>query len=318
MNIKHSLPDEFFREEDMVFTVDAETKRIWAVLIDLLAEFDRVCRKYGIKYSIDGGTMLGKVRHNGMIPWDDDIDVIILRSEYEKLLMIADKEFTNPYFFQTMQSDPEAVTGHPRLRNSSTTAILKSESKNGKAAFRTFNQGIFMDIFVLDAIPDDINVRKKYCSELVRWKELMWRIRWVRHETLYWSLRPSRFLRLCCILKERLSLMITKIRKGKDPLIFCQEEFDKACRRYENAGTKFVSHLLFMPDPPANRIVERSKILEVVDVDFMGLKVPMLKEWDYYLTLIYGNWHKYVIGATQHGGCIFDVDHPYTDYFDSL
>lgn len=314
MNIKHKFPESFFKDEEATIIISNETKRLWAVELDLLAEFDRVCRAYGIKYSIDGGTMLGKIRHNGIIPWDDDIDVIITRKEYEKLRVVAEKEFTYPYFFQTIQSDPTAALGHPLLRNSSTTAILKSELIDGKVAFCGFNHGMFMDIFVLDAIPDDEAERKTFFAELVRLKTLIWRARAAKYLKIRWGWNIRIILRALRMVKEKLLFACIRMKSGTCPLIFYQKEFEKTCRRYENVDTKYVSHILFMPNPPLNRIVERAKIQETKDVEFMGLMVPMLKEWNYYLTLLYGNWHKHVIGASKHGECIFDVDRPYTEY----
>ena len=314
MNIKHKFSESFFKDEEATIIISTETKRLWAVELDLLAEFDRVCRAHGIKYSIDGGTMLGKVRHNGIIPWDDDIDVIITRKEYEKLRAVAEKDFTYPYFLQTMQSDPTAALSHPLLRNSSTTAILKSELIDGKVAFPNYNHGMFLDVFVLDAIPDDEAERKAFFSELVKLKTLIWRARAAQYLKIQWGWNIRKILRVLLMVKEKLIFTLIGMKSRMCPLAYYQNEFEKACRRYENIDTKYVSHILFMPNPPANRIVERAKIQETKDVEFMGLMVPMLKEWNYYLTLLYGNWRKHVSGATKHGDCIFDVDRPYTEY----
>ena len=84
--IKIKLPEHFLEKEVRCgYSVTEKAKKIWAVELDLLAEFDRVCRKHDINYQIFAGTLLGAVRHEGFSPWDDDVDVCLLRGDYEKL-----------------------------------------------------------------------------------------------------------------------------------------------------------------------------------------------------------------------------------------
>ena len=139
--IMHEIPNEFYHAEDKILTVAAETKAIGAVELDLLAEFDRVCKRLSLKYTIAYGTLLGAVRHKGFIPWNNDVDVLMLRKDYEILCAHAD-EFKHPYFLQNEEFDPGSGRGHGQLRNSSTTGILKSDMLNGEARY-SFNQGIF-------------------------------------------------------------------------------------------------------------------------------------------------------------------------------
>ena len=128
--IKIALPEGFLEEEVRCgYTVSVEMKKLWAVELDLLAEFDRVCRKHGLTYFVDSGTLLGAVRHKGFIPWDDDIDVAMFREDYRKLPRIAAQEFQHPYFFQTPFTDPGLVMGGSRLRNSDTTLISDFENQ---------------------------------------------------------------------------------------------------------------------------------------------------------------------------------------------
>lgn len=63
----------------------------------IFVEFDRICRKHNIRYSMEGGTLLGAVKYQNFVPWDDDIDVIMLREEYEKFLSVAPGELSEAF-----------------------------------------------------------------------------------------------------------------------------------------------------------------------------------------------------------------------------
>ncbi|MDE7248566.1 MAG: LicD family protein, partial [Lachnospiraceae bacterium] len=89
----------FFKEEIRSdFLVDEKRKKIWAVELQILEKIDEVCRKHHITYYAHYGTLLGAVRHQGFIPWDDDLDIAMFRDDYEKFQKIAAEEFTEPYF----------------------------------------------------------------------------------------------------------------------------------------------------------------------------------------------------------------------------
>ena len=152
VDLKLKLPDSFFHEEVRNgHLVTAKVKELWAVQIDLLCEFDRVCKKYDLKYILDFGTLLGAVRHKGFIPWDDDLDVSMLREDYDKLMEIGPTEFKHPYFLQNHETEPGYDCSVVKLRRTDTTFIMSENTKH-----RTkYNQGIFIDIFVFDNIPTD-------------------------------------------------------------------------------------------------------------------------------------------------------------------
>lgn len=127
------------------FAVSDKMKKIWAVELDLLEQLDKVCRRNKLRYFLIHGTLLGAVRHRGFIPWDDDLDVVMPRRDYDKLKEIGDFEFKFPYFLQTPENDPDTYNnGHLRLRNSNTTGM---ETKD---IGHKCNLGIWIDILVLD------------------------------------------------------------------------------------------------------------------------------------------------------------------------
>ena len=73
-----------------IFICDENITNVHSCLYLILEEFDRVCRKNNIKYSIEGGTLLGAVKYNGFVPWDDDIDIVMLRDQYEKFIKVCE------------------------------------------------------------------------------------------------------------------------------------------------------------------------------------------------------------------------------------
>lgn len=138
------LPESFFVEEERCgFLVTREMKKIWAIALDQLLKFDAVCKKYNLKYFLSYGSLLGAIRHKGFIPWDDDMDVLMLREDYDKLLTLG-KEFQYPYFLQTPYSDPGYYFSYAKMRNSNTTCITT------QFRFQKINWGQNFDIFPLD------------------------------------------------------------------------------------------------------------------------------------------------------------------------
>lgn len=138
--------------------VPQSRKNLWAVQLDLLDKLVDVCNKYGLKYYLDSGTLLGAARHGSFIPWDDDVDIIMPSEDYYKLCDIAKNEFTGKYFFQTEYTDKGSLRYHAQLRNSNTTCFLKHEYNSRKR----INSGVFIDIFPVYKIPDNKVERNKF------------------------------------------------------------------------------------------------------------------------------------------------------------
>lgn len=149
MNIRITPPADFLREEIKCgYTISAEMKKVWAVQIDLMHALLDVCNRHGLRIYADGGTMLGAIRHQGFIPWDDDIDMVMMREDYDKLMSLA-HEFSHPYFLQNVYTDPHYTHRHAQLRNSD-TACWASDKKGCSGRC---NEGIFIDIFPSDFLP---------------------------------------------------------------------------------------------------------------------------------------------------------------------
>ena len=132
---------------------ETELKRLHETLLELLSEFDRVCKKNNIQYFLDSGTALGAIRHGGFIPWDDDADVGMLRSEYEKFMKIAPSELSDKFVLQDRSNDPLYFKHHAKLRKKN-TFFPEEQASDFKY------QGIFIDIFPFDYVSSNTILRR--------------------------------------------------------------------------------------------------------------------------------------------------------------
>ena len=148
----------------VVEDTDAQAKQVSYLQNDalrIMAEIDRICRANDIGYFICGGTMLGKVRHGGFIPWDDDMDVGMLRADYERFLEVAAKELdTSTFFLQTRQTDPNIPYLFSKVR------LLNSEYITKYNEFRDFNKGICIDVFPFDKAPYEYGLMGSHLAKV--------------------------------------------------------------------------------------------------------------------------------------------------------
>ena len=141
---------------------------VHSVQKELLKKLDQVCREQGLRYTAIHGTLLGAVRHQGFIPWDDDVDIAMPREDYDRLLELAPKEFQEPFFLQTPENaDNVFYGGYAKLRRSGTAAIEPQHTG------RNCHQGIWIDIFPLDFCPEDGEKRKWLQRRITFWQRLL-------------------------------------------------------------------------------------------------------------------------------------------------
>lgn len=310
VDVSADIPKSFLSPEAREIVVPERRKRLWAVLLDLYLQFDKVCKKHGIRYFCDGGTLLGAVRHRGFVPWDDDFDVIMSREEYEKLNKIAPQEFKMPYFWQTNETDPESTRGHAQLRNSATTGILKAEMFNGRP-LHSFNQGVFIDVFPFDNLPDDPCERREFIARLKYLQGKVGRIKGIREDAKRRNSRlPTpgyawRWVKALC-------LRIYEVVLRRDALTAAEREFERAAMSYRDVRTAFKAPLTLRPDH--REVLPSDFFDESAELDFEFLKVPVIKRYKEVLEINYGNWREQVIGANSHGGLFVDLDNSYLKY----
>ena len=304
VKLKIILPDGFLNEETRCgYTIPRTMKEVWAVQLDLLAEFDRVCRKNNIRYIASGGTMLGAVRHQGYIPWDDDLDLMLPRADYNRLCSVAAAEFETPYFFQTEYTDPGFMRGFARLRNSETAGIQKFEY--GKQY--GFNQGIFIDIFPMDEVVSDQSQLEKQSKKAKKYYSIACILsemtnRFPPNKKPYWKYAYK------TIGHYLLGNLIDRLRLQDHYLRMFEEE----CAKYNGTHQSTWSLLSFQFDNRRHDLPVYDES-EIMFVDFEFVKMPIPRNYDIHLKNKYGDYMTPKQIPNYHGDVIFDTKLSYRD-----
>lgn len=142
-------------------TVDLQAHQ--QCLLRLLTEFDRVCKELDIPYMLFAGSVLGAVRHEGMIPWDDDVDVILLRADYERFLREAETVLDSKTFYLQREFSEHWPMFFSKLRLNGTACLERYHPRDTQ-----IHQGIYMDIFPCDnAAKSGLGRLAQYCAAKV-------------------------------------------------------------------------------------------------------------------------------------------------------
>ena len=293
--------ENFFNEEIRCgYKISPKMKKVWAAELQLLEKFIDVCERNDLNYFLDGGTLLGAVRHKGFIPWDDDIDVIMPRADYDRLWEIAEKEFTYPYFFQTTLSEQGFFRTHAQLRNSETTGFIAiDEHKN-------INRGIFMDIFVLDNVPNGILRKKIFKYEILIKK----RILAYQYDREYGSLK----------FKGKMFYKLVHTFFNLYPFDKFFRNFNKTLAKYRNKDTALVGDITLLWRSNVHWPKEWYEGYSYLNFEGLKVRVPLF--YKEVLTRQYGDFMKLpkdvgAMNGRSHGTVTFEPDIPYKEYFDS-
>lgn len=293
INLK--IPDYFFKEEEKCGQqISIKEKKIWAIELDLLNEFKRVCDKYHLQWFIAYGSLIGVIRHKGFIPWDNDVDILMPRSDFNKLCEVAPAEFTGIYFWQTPVTEQgRYFQDFAKLRNSETTCYSEDLMLQG------INCGIYIDIFVLDDVPDD----EKKVNKLIH--DANFYIRFARFLSPY-PFSGHGMKRIKCQIIKIIHKVFFHQCNGSDIYI-------KINKIFSSTQGKGYHRVAYMGDP---RRFDKTLFSRVIWMPFEMITVPVPTGYDKILQLQYGDYMQFppLKERITHSYFEFDPECSYKDY----
>ncbi len=261
--------------------------------LEILHEFDRVCKKNKLKYALSSGTCLGAVRHSGFIPWDDDIDVYMSWSDAEKLVE-CQGDFDAKYFVQNHKTDPLFPSSHYRLCDSTTSYFLK-ETKG-----LDINHGIFIDIYIYYPYPDN-----KLLAQKIILDSFIYRVLIAKNG-------PQNHGKIAKIMGG----LVLRLYKGKRR----DEKIKKIENEYKyNGGTRYVATYFGRDVTLTKSIIYPAEWFQnPCYLRFEDMKVPCPGNPQEYCKLQYGSMYMQLPPEGErhphHDFIYFSVDEPYTKF----
>lgn len=246
-----------------------DIKEVQNKLLEILIEVDRICRKHNIKYSLEGGTLLGAIKYKGFVPWDDDIDIVMERYEYERFLKVCKTELKKDFFLQNNRRVKHFPLSYTKIHMRGTLYVQESTQH------LKIHQGLFIDIFPLDKI---------YKPTLRLQVALVGAFTGAR------SIKLSKiYKKKEVITKNKFKLLIYHIL-ALFPLWWINFSIDMLCKMFNCLPSKYVYEVC---NPNRNfKPLNRRVYQELTQVEFMGLQFFASKHYKKFLKSRFGDIRK--------------------------
>ena len=254
---------------------DEELKKLRCIQMELLEEVIRICEEYQLEYVAVEGTALGARRHQGYVPWDDDLDIAFMREDYEQFLKVAQKELDERYFLQNYHTDPFSIGYYTKLRKNGTYFLQDCDIGI------QMNTGIFIDIFPIDRVPN-----KKIKAKLHRWRV------YLLHQ-FFIAKGTAGTIGEDISLKGRVKKMIRIILNFAMSFVskeYLFQKLDSALQKYngnQNGRIAILSEYMLK-----GLALSYDCLFPVKKQTFEGRKISVPADIDKYLTLVYGDYMK--------------------------
>lgn len=271
---------KFFETETRCnFTVDSTMKTCWAAQMELLAEIDRVCVKYDIPYVVYYGTLLGCVRHQGYVPWDDDIDIALLREDFDRLMAVLKDELPAECVVHNPLTDDDSMEFWASVANADTISIEPSRLQKYHGC--PFMVGI--DIYPLDKIPDDLEARNQLLEDC-KWLWTTYRL--AKNKEDKTREEEEALEKLLRELERRYHTKIYSDKPYPAQILRVAHQVARSQNRYSCSNVSVYHNFLDMPEC----LLQEEWFKNIQLAPFEELMVPVPDHADDILSALYGDY----------------------------
>lgn len=266
MGTLHLMMQGFFINKEGKMEVEYTNdliRKMQLIELDMLKEVDRICRENNIKYEIDGGTLLGAVRHGGFIPWDDDIDIRMLRKDYDKFCDVCMHNLDgDKYFLQTYETDKGYLWEYARILRNNTSFYRKNQE------MLKMKRGIFIDIFPYDGMPSNSILKSIFNFKCLIARKIL-------------------YSRVGCIHEKNVIKKVGYTILSKVPTSLAYKIFESLREKYRNVDTQLVRTMgwNFKADSMG---FPRKWMENVKEIQFENLVVYAPENAEEFLKFMYG------------------------------
>ncbi len=260
-------------------------QRIQEIELEILDEIIRICEKNHIKYNLEGGSCLGAVRHDGMIPWDDDIDIAMLREEYNKFYEACKRDLdTSRFLYQDFRTDKSCGLIFTKIRRKDT---ILSESY---CSHLKFHQGVWVDIFCYDSVPSD----KKKRDRLRKKMKILQNLYIIRCGYNLPESAPAYLQPIYRVVRFLVKIVPIDFLIGKMWLLMNQ---------YKDSRGKYVFN--YGGAYPEKGLFKRELFEHTIDHEFNGRRAKIVEDYPGYLKQLYNDYMKLPPENKRNGGAHF-------------
>lgn len=275
MKSSKALYSRCFKEYELR---DDDLKKLQDNLLEMFLDIKRVCDSNDIKYMVSGGTLLGAIRHGGFIPWDDDIDIMMVREEYEKFRSVFPGDMYDKYELVEPLQDKYVVCKQPKIYKKNTVYV-----EVDTAGIPAHNH-LFIDVFIIENVPSNYLIRKAKAKAY----DFSYKAASVCMDYVYPSpvieakAKDDKELNEYYTFRKRIGFLFAHVGGMRFYLKVC----DKLARHKRHSGLMSVpSAISYEKELTSSTVFE-----EVTTGSFCGHDVLIPKQYDIYLRNLYGDY----------------------------